>query len=227
MRILLFISLFLGPLTNLASQSASQWQFHSGWARFFPDNEYHNQVVELNGNLTSVYEDFPFLDGLAVGVGYQRSLRPKLALEASWFYMQANKDFTEWYWRSQSRMGRDLSDIKTTTTHALRMTWFNLQAFFQQHWQKGSVLELGMGLGGAWHYQHYRSGFIYNEFLEQMDSEEYTRKRTWAIHLPMTIRSTFPLTDHWMVGLEASGQVFFNEAQLLVFLGACAQYRIN
>jgi hypothetical protein len=210
----------------MTGQSASQWQIHSGWARFFPDNEYHNQVVELNGNLSSVYEDFPILNGLAVGIGYQRSLRPKLALEASWHYTQANMDFTEWYWRRQIRMGRDLSDIKTTTTHSLRMTWLNLQAFFQQHWQKGSVLELGMGLGTAWHYQYYRSGFIYNEFLEQMDSEEYTRKRTWAVHLPMTIRSSFSLMERWMLSVEASGMVFFNEAQLLIYLGAAAHYQL-
>jgi hypothetical protein len=124
-------------------------------------------------------------------------------------------------------MGRDLSDIKTTATHSLRMTWWNLQAFFQQHWRSGSVLELGMGLGGAWHYQYYRSGFIYNEFLEQMDSEEYTRKRTWAIHLPMTMRSSFPIAERWVLGAEATGMVFFNEAQLLVFLGVSAHYQIE
>lgn len=211
----------------LPAQSNQQWQFHSGWARFIPDNEYNKQVVDGLGNLSLVNGDFPILNGLAVGLGYQRSLRPKVALEASWFYTQCKKDFTELYWGMQAQGGRDLSDIATTTPHTLQLTWLNVQTFYQQHWQKGIVLEIGVGLGAAWFYQHYRSGFSYNEFLEQMESEEYTRKRTWAVHLPITIRSSFPVTERWMVGIEASAMAFFKEAQMLDFLAVSAHYKIE
>lgn len=184
-RCLLFCFLGVVPLSLTAQYSlAPSLQVHAGRAQFWAEDI-------RGGGAYFARNEYRRIPAWTVGLAFQKPLRHKVAFQASWYYLRTNELYTESYWNSYERSGIDLGENVTSAPHSLQLTHLNLQIYVQQHGFRKETVELGIGFAGSLNQQYYRSSFIFNEQLMQLEVQEFTDRRDVDFGVSMNIRVSF------------------------------------